>query len=69
MLLWWSPFFVQGFVLCPLLKLEGARIALVRFAVLNDALRWTPSFPNFSVVPRAIGEIDGVIKSQFSFFP
>ena len=32
-----ASFLVQGFVLCPSLKSGGARIALVRFTLLNDA--------------------------------
>ena len=40
-------------------KPGGARIALVRFALLNNSSRWT--FPNFDVVPRALGEFDSVI--------
>ena len=52
---------VQGLVLCPFLKSRSARIALMRFALLNGASRWTRSFPNFYLVPRALVEFDGVI--------
>ena len=62
-------FLVQRFVLCLLLTLGIARSALMRFTLLNDASRWTLSFPNFDVVPRTIGECDGAIWSQFSNFP
>ena len=31
---------------------------------LDNSLRWTLSFPNFCVVPRALGEFDGAIWSQ-----
>ena len=34
-----ASFLVQGFVLCPFLKSESARSALVRFTLLNDASR------------------------------
>ena len=47
-----ASFLVQGFVLCPFLKSENARSALVRFTLLNDASRWTLPFPNFDVVPQ-----------------
>ena len=33
----------------------------MRLTLLSDASRWTLSFPNFYVVPRALGEFDGVI--------
>ena len=42
-----ASFLLQGFVLRPFLKVGGARIALMRFALLNDASRWTFPFPNF----------------------
>ena len=64
-----ASFLVQGFVLCPLLKLFGARMAFVRFTLSNNASWWTLFSPNFSVVPRALGKSDGVIWSQFSVFP
>ena len=46
-------------VSCP--QPGSGRIALMKFTLLNDSLRWTLSFPNFCVVPRALGEFDGVI--------
>ena len=64
-----ASFLVRGFTLCSFLKSGSARIALMRFALLNDASRWTLCLPNFFVVPRALGEFDGVIWPQFSFFP
>ena len=33
---------------------------LMKFILLNDASRWTFSCPNFDVVPRALGDFDGV---------
>ena len=41
----------------------------MRFTLLSEASRWTLCFPNSLLVPRALGEFDGVIRSQFSFFP
>ena len=40
----------------------------MRFALLNDASRRTLSFPNFFVVPRALGEFDGVFDPNFPSF-
>ena len=42
----------------------GTRVALRRFAPLKNSSRRTLSFPSFYVVPRALGEFDGVIWSQ-----
>ena len=42
------------------LKSGNARIALARFTLLNDASRRTLSFLIFHMVPRALGELDGV---------
>ena len=50
-------------------QIWSPRNSLLRFALLHDSLRWTLSFPNFYVVPCALGEFDGVIRSQFSNFP
>ena len=43
------------------LEFGRARTALVKFTHLNDASRWTLSFPIFYVVPGSLGEFDGVI--------
>ena len=64
-----ESFLVQSFLLWPLLKPSCARTTLVRFTFLNDASRWTRSFLNFYVVPRALGEFDGEIWSQIWNFP
>ena len=42
----------------------GALIVLLGLALLNNSLRWTHAFPNFYVVPCAVGECDGTIRSQ-----
>ena len=52
---------LQRFVLCSFLKSGSARVALMRFTLLNVSSRWTLSFPSFDVVPRALGEFEGVI--------
>ena len=62
-------FLLQGFLPCPFLKSGSARIAIVRFTLLNDVSRWALSFPNYYVVSCALGELDGVIRSHFSNFP
>ena len=51
-----ASFLAQSFVLYQLLKLGNARIELAWFTLLNDASRWTLSFPNFHVVSRALVE-------------
>ena len=56
-----ASFLVQGVVLCPVLNSGSARIAPVRFALLNDASRWTLSFPIFLCGATCHGEFDGVI--------
>ena len=61
-------FLVQRFVLCLLFTFGIARSALMRSTLLNDASRWSLSFPNFDVVPRTIGECDGATWCQFSNF-
>ena len=50
-------FLMQGFILCPLRELGCAWAALVGFTPLY----YSSSFPNFDVVPRDLGEFDGVI--------
>ena len=44
-----------------------ARTTLMRFALLNKSLRWTHSFPIFSIVSGALGEFVGVFCTQFPF--
>ena len=57
-----SPFLVQGFVLCSLLRSGTARIAAREVHTCsNDASRWTLSFRKFMSVKRALGEFQGVI--------
>ena len=64
-----ASFLLQGLLLWPLLQSGSARIALVRFTLLNNASRWTLSFAIFLLVPRALGECDGAIWSWlFSLF-
>ena len=36
--------------------------------LLDNTSRWTRSYPNFDLVPGALGEFDGVFRSQFSRF-
>ena len=40
----------------------------MRRTLLDDSSRWTLSFPNFNVVPGALGEFDGVFRFKFSRF-
>ena len=55
MLLCGRIFLGARFPLCVLSSNLGAQ------RLLNDAPRWSLSFPNFDVVPRALGEFDGVM--------
>ena len=64
-----ASFFLQRFLKCPVLKFWRTLIAFLRCTLLPDSLRWTLSFPIFYVAHRALGELDGVIRSQFSNFP
>ena len=52
-----ASFLVQGSEKCLLLKSGSARVALVRFTLVNDASRWTLSFPNLNVVPHVVGNL------------
>ena len=36
--------------------------------LLDNSSRWTLSFPNNHLVPGAFGEVDGVFRSQSSWF-
>ena len=45
-----------------------ARTTPMRLPLLVNSLRWTLSFPNFHLVPGALGEFDGVFWSQLSSF-
>ena len=56
-----ASFLLQGFVSCSFLNSGSARIALMRFTLLDDASRWTLSFPNFYGVQCAFGKFAGVI--------
>ena len=64
-----ASFLFQGFVLHSFFEFLSPRNSLLRFKLLHDSLRWTLSFHYFHVTHRALGELDGVIRSQFSNFP
>ena len=63
-----ASFLWKSFLKCPVLDCWRKRIAIWRFALLHNSLRWTLSFPNFCV-PCALGEVDAVVRSQFSPLP
>ena len=46
---------IQGFLLWPLLELGSARTTLMRLTIMDMTSRGTLSFPNFLLVPSALG--------------
>ena len=61
-------FGLKGFFLCSFLEFWN-NTDLTRITHVHNSLRWTLSFSIFDVVPCALGEFDGVIRSQFPNFP
>ena len=59
----------QCFVLRSFLEFGSPWHSLLRFALLNDSLRWTLLCPNFYATHRGLRELDCLIRSQLSIFP
>ena len=53
-----ASFLLQSCLLCPILKFWRVRIAFLRYTLLDNSWRWTLSFTDFDLVPRALGECD-----------
>ena len=64
-----APLLLQGFVLRSFLKFRSTRIAFFEVQTFAHSPAMDPLFPVFHVVPHAFGELEGMIRSQFSQFP
>ena len=61
-----APLLLWGFVLRSFLEFGSPWMSLLRFALLNDSLRWTLYFPDFfRRMDRGLRKLDCVIRSQF----